>query len=69
MATIFFLSYCINMPLKRFVCLQNKFCRHFILFFLNCSLERTNIWMGSCLCFVALSAGIVEYTDYTFAEG
>ena len=45
----FFFNYCINPPLKRFACLQSKFFRHFIL---NCSLKQTNIWMGSCICFV-----------------
>ena len=51
MATIF-LGYFIKMSLKQLKCLQNKFFRHFIPFLLNTSLKRTNIWMGSCICFV-----------------
>ena len=42
MATIFF-YYCINIPLKWFVCLQNKFFNHFILSPHNSILKRTNI--------------------------
>ena len=51
MVAIFF-NYCINTPSKWFACLPNKFFRHFIPFLFNSSLEQTNIWMGSCSCFV-----------------
>ena len=45
-----------NRPSKRFACLQNKLIRHFIPFLLNSNLKRTNICMGSCICFVFLNA-------------
>ena len=51
MATI-----CFNVFYKHafeaFTCVQKEFFRYFILFLLNCSLKRANIWMGSCICFV-----------------
>ena len=51
MDTVFF-NYYIDMPLKRFVGLQNKFFKHFISFHSNSSLKRTNIWIGSNFFFV-----------------
>ena len=51
----FFFNYCINMPSKRFACLQNRFFGYLIPFLLNSSFKRTNIWIGSCICFVFLS--------------
>ena len=50
MADVFF-SYWINMPLKRFACLQNNFFKHYIPFLFYSSVKRTNISIGSSVCF------------------
>ena len=60
MSAIFFFNFYINTPTKRFACLQNKFFRHFYPFLLSSSLKRTNIWMGSCLCFAFKNAPILR---------
>ena len=56
MVAILFFNYCISIPSKQFACLQNRFFRYFLPFLLNSSLKRTNIWMGSCICFVFKNA-------------
>ena len=40
MTAIFFFNYCFNMPSKRFSCVQNKFFRHFIPFFLKALVSK-----------------------------
>ena len=59
MATVFF-NYCINMLSKQFVCLQNKFLRHFISFLLNSCLKRHQYLYGKLHLFCFLKRPIQD---------